>query len=79
MRALRLTRSGDTEVRLGEAAVVTLTVANPAGRPLRAVLRDAWPPSAGANRGSRGRLWRGAAGLADDADSTRRGDAAAGH
>ena len=48
VRALHLSRAGDTKVRLGETASVTLTVANPAGRALRAVLRDAWPPSAGA-------------------------------
>ncbi|KPI21741.1 protein of unknown function DUF58 [Actinobacteria bacterium OK074] len=45
VRHLRLTRSGDTSVRLGETADVTLTVTNPSGRPLRAQLRDAWPPS----------------------------------
>ncbi|MER5602403.1 DUF58 domain-containing protein [Streptomyces sp. NPDC002265] len=45
VRRLGLTRSGDTSVRLGEAADVTLTVTNPTGRPLRAQLRDAWPPS----------------------------------
>jgi uncharacterized protein (DUF58 family) len=45
VRRLSLSRSGDTSVRLGEAADVTLTVANPSGRPLRARLRDAWPPS----------------------------------
>ncbi|MFE9096493.1 DUF58 domain-containing protein [Streptomyces sp. NPDC007264] len=45
VRRLGLTRSGDTSVRLGEAADVTLTVTNPSGRPLRAQLRDAWPPS----------------------------------
>ncbi|NUR42654.1 MAG: DUF58 domain-containing protein [Streptomyces sp.] len=45
VRRLGLTRSGDTSVRLGEAADVTLTVTNPSGRPLRAHLRDAWPPS----------------------------------
>ncbi|MFJ5529403.1 DUF58 domain-containing protein [Streptomyces sp. NPDC093261] len=45
VRRLRLARSGDTSVRLGEAADVTLTVTNPSGRPLRAHLRDAWPPS----------------------------------
>ncbi|MEU8778861.1 DUF58 domain-containing protein [Streptomyces sp. NPDC048606] len=43
---LRLTRTGDTSVRLGEAADVHLTVTNPGTRPLRAALRDAWPPSA---------------------------------
>ncbi|MFG3186906.1 DUF58 domain-containing protein [Streptomyces nigra] len=45
VRRLRLTRSGDTSVRLGDTAAVTLTVTNPSGRPLRAHLRDAWPPS----------------------------------
>ncbi|CAL9437837.1 hypothetical protein SUDANB58_02186 [Streptomyces sp. enrichment culture] len=45
VRRLRLTRSGDTSVRLGDTADVTLTVANPSRRPLRAHLRDAWPPS----------------------------------
>jgi uncharacterized protein (DUF58 family) len=45
VRRLGLARSGDTSVRLGEAADVTLTVTNPSGRPLRARLRDAWPPS----------------------------------
>ncbi|MGW3662980.1 DUF58 domain-containing protein [Streptomyces sp. NPDC005141] len=45
VRRLGLTRSGDTSVRLGESAEVTLTVTNPSGRPLRAHLRDAWPPS----------------------------------
>ncbi|WP_028804974.1 DUF58 domain-containing protein [Streptomyces sp. 142MFCol3.1] len=45
VRRLGLIRSGDTSVRLGETADVTLTVTNPSGRPLRARLRDAWPPS----------------------------------
>ncbi|MFE1954712.1 DUF58 domain-containing protein [Streptomyces sp. NPDC059524] len=45
VRRLRLTRSGDTSVRLGDPADVTLTVTNPSRRPLRAQLRDAWPPS----------------------------------
>jgi uncharacterized protein (DUF58 family) len=48
IRPLRLTRSGDTTVRLGESATVTLTIANPGRRALRATVRDAWPPSAGA-------------------------------
>ncbi|MCX4994053.1 DUF58 domain-containing protein [Streptomyces longwoodensis] len=45
VRRLLLTRSGDTAVRLGETADVILTITNPTGRPLRARLRDAWPPS----------------------------------
>ncbi|MDK1476932.1 DUF58 domain-containing protein [Streptomyces sp. 549] len=45
VRTLQFTRSGDTSVRLDDAAEVHLTVTNPSGRPLRAALRDAWPPS----------------------------------
>lgn len=45
VRRLRLSRSGDTSTRLGDAADVMLTVTNPSARPLRAHLRDAWPPS----------------------------------
>ncbi|MFF7556886.1 DUF58 domain-containing protein [Streptomyces olivaceus] len=45
VRRLSLTRSGDTSARLGDAADVTLTVSNPSNRPLRARVRDAWPPS----------------------------------
>ncbi|NEB80455.1 DUF58 domain-containing protein [Streptomyces sp. SID14478] len=46
VRRLRLTRSGDTSVRLGDPADVTLTVTNPSRRVLRGHVRDAWPPSA---------------------------------
>jgi uncharacterized protein (DUF58 family) len=46
VRGLRLARAGDQAVRLGEPAAVELTVSNPAGRPLRARVRDAWAPSA---------------------------------
>lgn len=45
VRGLLLTRSGDTAVRLGDPADVHLTVTNPSRRPLRARVRDAWPPS----------------------------------
>ncbi|MFJ9902835.1 DUF58 domain-containing protein [Streptomyces sp. NPDC101152] len=45
VRRLGLSRSGDTSVRLGESADVTLTITNPSRRLLRARLRDAWPPS----------------------------------
>lgn len=47
VRPLRMVRSGDTTVRLGETVTVTLTIENP-GRRLRGVVRDAWSPSAGA-------------------------------
>ncbi|MFJ2820989.1 DUF58 domain-containing protein [Streptomyces toxytricini] len=45
VRSLVLSRSGDTTVRLGEPAEVHLSVTNPGARPLRARIRDAWPPS----------------------------------
>ncbi|MDT0495062.1 DUF58 domain-containing protein [Streptomyces griseus] len=45
VRTLRFTRSGDTSVRLGDAAEVRLTVTNSSRRRIRAQLRDAWPPS----------------------------------
>ncbi|MGP7999461.1 MAG: DUF58 domain-containing protein [Streptosporangiaceae bacterium] len=51
VRRLQITRSGDTRVLLGETATVTVTVRNPGRRPLRAVLRAAWPPSAHATPG----------------------------
>lgn len=47
VRALTFTRAGASSVRLGEEVEVRLRVANPGGRPVRGVLRDAWPPSAG--------------------------------
>ncbi|MFG2113071.1 DUF58 domain-containing protein [Streptomyces sp. NPDC048718] len=47
VRTLRFTRSGDTSVRLGDGADVQLTVTNPSRRRLRALIRDAWAPSAG--------------------------------
>lgn len=48
VRPLTFQRSGDTSVRLGEPCEVTLVVANPGRRAVRGLLRDAWPPSAGA-------------------------------
>lgn len=45
VRRLGLSRSGDTSVRLGDSADVTLTLTNTSRRPLRARIRDAWPPS----------------------------------
>ncbi|WP_033350791.1 DUF58 domain-containing protein [Kitasatospora aureofaciens] len=46
VRSLRIVRGGATTVRLGDTASVELTVTNPSGRPLRALIRDAWAPSA---------------------------------
>jgi uncharacterized protein (DUF58 family) len=51
VRPLRLVRAGDARIRLGEAGMVTLTLENPGRRPLRALVRDAWPPSAAATPG----------------------------
>ena len=48
VRPLRFTRSGDTRCLLGERASVELAVENPGQRTLRADIRDAWQPSAGA-------------------------------
>ncbi|RCV55699.1 DUF58 domain-containing protein [Marinitenerispora sediminis] len=45
-RRVEFERDGDTSIRLGETATVTLVLANPGRRPLRARVRDAWPPSA---------------------------------
>ncbi|MBS2551751.1 DUF58 domain-containing protein [Catenulispora sp. NL8] len=47
VRTLTFARSGDTTVRLGATARVRLVVTNPSARPVRALIRDAWPPSAG--------------------------------
>jgi uncharacterized protein (DUF58 family) len=51
VRQLRVARSGDTRILLGQQGTVTLTIANPGRRVLRGVVRDAWPPSAGARPG----------------------------
>ncbi len=48
-REVSFERDGDTMVRLGETATLTLTVANPGRRTLRGVVRDAWTPSANAH------------------------------
>ncbi|MGH3386851.1 MAG: DUF58 domain-containing protein [Nocardioidaceae bacterium] len=45
---LRFERRGEHLVRLGESTAAELVVANPGPRRVRGVLRDAWPPSAGA-------------------------------
>src|SRR5947209_15536645 len=46
-RVAQLARAGDQTGRLGEPIAVRLTLGNPTRRTLRAVVRDAWPPSAG--------------------------------
>ncbi len=47
-RVVGIDRSRDPQVRLGEPATSTLTLANPGARHLRGLVRDAWVPSAGA-------------------------------
>ena len=47
IKPLEFIRSGDSSVRLGATAHVWLLVANPSNRKVRALIRDAWPPSAG--------------------------------
>lgn len=54
-RLLRMERSVSRTVRLGESATCTLTVTNTGRRTASLLLRDAWPPSAGAG-GERGRM-----------------------
>lgn len=48
-RALELSRTGDSKVRLGQVANIRLRVTNTADRRWRGGLRDAWTPTAGAN------------------------------
>jgi len=50
VRQLKLARNGDRSVRLGETAAVNLRIANASNRRVRALVRDAWSPSAGAVR-----------------------------
>lgn len=45
---VRLSRSGDRQLRFGGTATVTLTIANHGPRTLQGRVRDAWVPSAGA-------------------------------
>jgi uncharacterized protein (DUF58 family) len=53
-RSLLLERGGADSTRLGEPAAISLTVVNAGPRPLRATVRDAWPPTAVATP----RAWR---------------------
>ncbi|MER5457974.1 DUF58 domain-containing protein [Micromonospora sp. NPDC002389] len=48
LRSLTAARDGERAVRLGGTATVVLHLGNLSGRPLRAQVRDAWVPSAGA-------------------------------
>jgi uncharacterized protein (DUF58 family) len=44
--SLRLSRSGDAKIHLGQQGKTTLTIVNAGRRRLRAVVRDGWQPSA---------------------------------
>jgi uncharacterized protein (DUF58 family) len=48
VRALEFSRSGPRGARLGQPVPLVLTVSNNGARAVRATIRDAWPPSAGA-------------------------------
>jgi len=49
VRSLRFERTSPGRIRLGETTSATLRITNPSRRTLRAVVRDAWQPSAGAH------------------------------
>ncbi len=44
-RRLRMSRSGDTRIMLGQHGEATITIANPGRRRVRGLIRDAWQPS----------------------------------
>ncbi len=80
VRQLRITRAGDARILLGKSGSVVLTVRNPGRRPLRGIVRDAWPPSAAAQP-RYARVTVAAGGLATLTTTLtpqRRGDALAG-
>jgi len=56
VRALRFERTSPDRVRLGETTSTQLRITNPSRRPLRAIVRDGWQPSAGAHS-NRARLF----------------------
>jgi uncharacterized protein (DUF58 family) len=80
VRQLQVSRSGDSRMLLGQCGTVTLSLANPGRRALRGVVRDAWPPSAGAGPGRARVLIPGGGqlSLTTSLEPTRRGDRAAG-
>jgi uncharacterized protein (DUF58 family) len=78
-RGLRLSRSGDTRIMLGEHGATTLTIINPGRHTVRGRVRDAWQPSAGASGPVEIAIpARGRTTLTTVLRPTRRGDKAAG-
>jgi uncharacterized protein (DUF58 family) len=51
VRELRMSRAGDNRILLGADGAVSLTIENAGARQLRALVRDAWRPSAAARPG----------------------------
>ena len=79
VRRLQLSRSGDTRIMLGQRGATTLAIVNPGRRELRGVLRDSWPPTAGATERVRLRIPAGGrAEVTTTLEPTRRGDKTAG-
>src|SRR5215469_5588036 len=79
VRQLRLSRSGDTRIMLGEDGGTTLTISNPGRRTVRGLLRDAWQPSMGASdRVAISIPAGGSAVMTTALRPTRRGDKSAG-
>src|SRR5271165_3687039 len=79
VRRLRISRSGDTRIMLGERGATTLTITNAGRHMVRGLLRDAWQPSLGAS--GRVKIVIPAGGRATVTTTmlpTRRGDKAAG-
>lgn len=80
IRGLRVSRTGDATIHLGNTGSISLVVANQGRRRLRGVVRDGWQPSAGASPG-RARVSVPAGGrarLTTALTPQRRGDIAAG-
>ncbi len=78
-RNLRMARSGDTRIMLGQRGAVTLTITNPGRRHVRGLLRDAWQPSLQASgRTAISIPPGGRAAVTTPLEPTRRGDKAAG-
>ena len=79
VRQLRMSRSGDTQIMLGERGTTTLVITNPGRRAVRGLLRDGWQPSLGASgRAEIAIPASGRAGVTTVLQPTRRGDKAAG-
>jgi uncharacterized protein (DUF58 family) len=80
VRRLEVRRGGDSRILLGQSGSVTVTVTSPGRRVLRAMVRDAWQPSAAASPARAAlRVRPGAqASLTTVLTPQRRGDALAG-